>query len=616
VRAWASVGLAAGLLASPGVIRDASGHAVPVTTEPAANAVLVKPPREVVIRFSERVDPRASTLEVLDARGQRVDHGDARAEAADPWRYRVGLHGLADGAYTVTWRVLSADDGHVTDGAHVFAVGTASAAIGPSPVPSATTGLRPLARWLVVAGGALLLGAPAAGFWLSRAIGGPQRAASLAWVGAGAVLGGGALDLLLQARELAGGRAVIGVLGVLLTTPSGAVGLARAGLLGLLAALWCVPGRRLGVRWRRLVGAGLAVTVVVSGGLVSHSAATVEGRALALGAQGLHLVAMALWAGGLVGFALMAWGAATLPAEGPETRRLALAIPTFSQLAIPAVGVLSVSGVVLARLHLTTWGDLLGTAYGRWLSAKLVVFAAMLALGAYHQQRVHVRLREALAHRAADAGTVTRFRWSLGTEATLGLVALLLAATLGATAPPGPAVAGASPGFRRERSLEEARVRLEVTPLRPGPNRIGLTVTDPAGRPLADATAAMVQLVPVAGGVGPVTFPLTQTSPGVFGVPDAVLGIVGRWEGRLVVQRDGAYDVNDRFDLVLPDAPPAGHAHGRPLRLDQVTAWTTAVIALAAAALWAASWRTRRATRCLVADADRVDPVHPEGGSS
>ena len=610
------LGLAAGALFSVGAIREAAAHAVPVAMEPGANAVLSEAPPEVVIRFSERVDAKASTLEVLDGRGQRVDHGDATVDPADPWRYRIAVHALTAGAYTVTWRVLSADDGHVTHGAHVFAVGIGAAAGLAPPVAPEGPGFRPVARWLGVVGSALLLGVPVVGFWLRHDLGWRAPGSSLAWLGGAMILVGGGLDLGLQAWALAGDRPVVEVLGVLLRTRSGLTWLSRGALLLLLAALLARSPAGLAGRWRHALGLGLATAVVISGGLVTHSATTVEGRALAFGVEAVHLVAMALWVGGLVGFSLILWLGIATPTARVGTREVALAIPAFSQLAIPAVGALGLSGLALARLHLTGWDELVRTPYGRWLAAKLVVFTAMLALAAYHQQRVHQRLRDAVAAGRTDATTLARFQRSLRTEGGLGLLALLFAAGLASTSPPHVAVAGTGPAFHHDRRLDDVQIRLDVTPLRPGSNSIQLTVTDATGHPLADATGALVQLVPAAGGVGPVTFPLTRTGPGVFGASDAVLGIVGRWDGRLVVQREGAYDVNDRFELMLVDRPsPAPHhAHGRALPLDAITAWSTAGITLATAALWVASWRTRRATRRLVADADRVQPSRSHGG--
>ena len=609
------MGVALCLLGSIVGARDVSGHAVPVSSDPAPNATLSEAPHEVVIRFSERVDARASHLEVLDAHGQRVDHDDATVPPSDPWRYRVGIHGAADGVYTVAWRVLSADDGHVTDGAHVFAVGTASAPGAPARVTPQGAGGRPLARWVTVVGCALLLGVPVVRWWLGHGTGAGSFPRVL-WIASGMVVTGGAGDLALQARELAGNRPLTPVLATLLTTASGHVWLGRVLLLVLLAALAAASATRPESRGRGLLFLALASAVVMSGGLVSHSAGAVDGRTLAVGAEAFHLLAMAVWVGGLLGFVQLFRVATATPLA--ETQRAGLAIPAFSQLAIPAVGVLGGSGLILARVHVTEWTELLTTPYGRWLTAKLLVFAVMLILAGYHQLAVSRRLRAAIGHHCADAATVARFGRTLRTEAALGVAALLLAAVLGVTPPPAPVAADIAAGFRHERTVDEARVRLDVTPLRPGPNAIRLTVATRDGQPLADATAALVQFVPATGGVGPATFSLTRTAPGTFEMADAVLGIVGRWDGRLVVQRDGAYDVNDRFELILPDAPSTAtteHAHHRSGPLNRLTAWSLAGISLGTAVLWARAWRTRRDTLRLVADADQAEPIHTEGGS-
>ncbi len=588
--------------------QDAEAHAVPVTMAPAPNARLDAPPSEIVIRFSERVDPRPSALEVLDARGRRVDAGGAAVDPSDPSRYRVALPPLQPGAYTISWRVLSADDGHVTHGAYVVTIGSGEASGQSAATVRIGEGWRPIARWLVAMGGALLLGALVAGPLLDLEK--SRRLARMEALGGMAMAVGATLDLVLQARLLAGSRGLTETLVALLPTSSGRVWLLRAALLlGLAAA---AAGAR---RWLR---AGLAAAVVTTGCFVSHGAAATESRWLILGAEALHLLAMASWVGGLLGFATVFWRAGER-GEARETQRLALAIPAFSGLAVLAVGTLVVSGVLLARLHIASWGDLVATAYGRWLAAKLAVFAAMLALGAWHQAGVEPSLSRALAGRPSGS-SAPRFRRSIRAEAALGIGALALAGTLGVTAPPAPAAAGApetSPGFRHERVFDEARVRLDVTPLHPGPNAIRLAVTDPAGRPLADATAAMVQVTPADASVGAVTFQLDRVGPGEFAAPVAVLGLVGRWSGRLVVQRAGAYDVDDRFDLVVTEAT-SGHGHGEPadssrraLPLDRVSGVVVVGTAAITLVLFLRSRRQLRAVRRLLATTPRPPAVTP-----
>jgi hypothetical protein len=129
----------------------------------------------------------------------------------------------------------------------------------------------------------------------------------------------------------------------------------------------------------------------------------------------------------------------------------------------------------------------------------------------------------------------------------------------------------------------------------------------------------MVQVTPVDASVGAVTFQLDRAAPGVFVAPSAALGLVGRWSGRLVVQRTNAYDVNDRFELVVAEAAAAGGPHGahpasagqppesaapvpRGTPFDRVTAAAALSIAAVTFALVLRSRRRLEAVRRLLID--------------
>ena len=99
----------------------AAAHGILERSDPAANASLDAPPRQVVLWFNEPVDATFSSATVADAQGRRVSR-DA-ALSADRRVLQVPVGDLSSGLYTVRWRVLSAVDGHTTSGAFVFAVG-------------------------------------------------------------------------------------------------------------------------------------------------------------------------------------------------------------------------------------------------------------------------------------------------------------------------------------------------------------------------------------------------------------------------------------------------------------------------------------------------------------
>ncbi len=117
-----AAGVIAGLLAwvlfAP---MPASAHAYLVKAIPAQCAVVFAPPARVELWFNERLEPRFCTITVSDAAGNAMDDGVAQVAADNPKRLTIGLRPLADGVYTVQFRVLSVD-GHVVADRFTFKV--------------------------------------------------------------------------------------------------------------------------------------------------------------------------------------------------------------------------------------------------------------------------------------------------------------------------------------------------------------------------------------------------------------------------------------------------------------------------------------------------------------
>ena len=107
----------------------AYGHANPVSYSPSANAVIISQqqeneslPDKVVILFSERPEPKVSYIHVTNSKNERVDNNDFKITGKNDREATVTLDTskLSNGVYTVSWLVLSRDDGHITKGSYVF----------------------------------------------------------------------------------------------------------------------------------------------------------------------------------------------------------------------------------------------------------------------------------------------------------------------------------------------------------------------------------------------------------------------------------------------------------------------------------------------------------------
>jgi copper resistance protein C len=99
------------------------GHAFLKTASPGVGSSVSQAPSQVVINFTEGVEPRFSTITVQNAQGMRVDTGKPHVVGGDT-HLAVDLKPpLPPGTYTVVWHA-TATDTHKTQGTFHFTVGS------------------------------------------------------------------------------------------------------------------------------------------------------------------------------------------------------------------------------------------------------------------------------------------------------------------------------------------------------------------------------------------------------------------------------------------------------------------------------------------------------------
>ena len=109
------------LFASP-----AAAHADLRNITPANGAQLDRPPTAVQLTFTESVNLVDGGIRLVDGVGATVPTSDPTVEGHTVnWPMPADL---PEGAYVVTWRVVSSD-GHPISGASCFGVGTAAATV-------------------------------------------------------------------------------------------------------------------------------------------------------------------------------------------------------------------------------------------------------------------------------------------------------------------------------------------------------------------------------------------------------------------------------------------------------------------------------------------------------
>jgi copper resistance protein C len=99
----------------------AAAHAFLDHASPAVGSTVAHAPRQLMLWFTEKLEPAFSTIAVHNAQGAAVQSGKARI-GGNGTEMHVALKPLPPGTYTVIWHALSVDT-HRTQGTFSFSVG-------------------------------------------------------------------------------------------------------------------------------------------------------------------------------------------------------------------------------------------------------------------------------------------------------------------------------------------------------------------------------------------------------------------------------------------------------------------------------------------------------------
>lgn len=525
-------------------------HALLVDAGPAPNSVVPASPPDLVLFFSEAIDPASIRLRILDSQQQPIDGVGAPRLDASRQVVSVPIPDLAPDTYTVDFGVVSAVDGHPTANLFAFVVdptGTRPPPSGalPDEPPTPPDPYAIAARWVATAVALLLLGTVLVWLVHRRLIGAGDVAIPWGVLAALAATGLVAFAVhLTLAANAAFGVGEHPTVHLDFAEPFGWTPFAiamRIAMIGLLVvflvagarAFRTVPAgpeaaagnRRGDVAALALCGAGSGATIL--GLSLTGHAASLGGPLFGL-VDALHLTAVAAWLGSLPALGLLAWRAGRTDGFPDPGRRV---LKAHAPVALVAGPVVVLTGLANSPLVVGDPRELAAAGYGNLLLAKGFLVSVALGLGAANFFLARVRGGRAMAA-------------ILGLELTVASVAVAVGVTM-ASIPPATDRAASSMDPRLGVAhlygeSGESTVHGIVDLPEPGIQSYSFAISDPTtGGGREDVSQVTVNFIPPAGSDLPTDVALAQagSQPWLWELRGAYTPQVGTWELEVLVRR-------------------------------------------------------------------------------
>jgi len=581
-----ALAVALALLMMAGVTPTLLAHATLIRSEPANNAILADPPKEVRLWFSESISPEFSSAQIFDVNGQSIKPTHIRVDSADPTLMIVSLPALEPGLYSLRWKVLSETDGHITQGPLIFGVGEGvnmESAVTTQPEVNLPLP-EILLRWLNYGLFMAVVGAVAVmAVVLNPAIGSArltalrlaarQRVLSLLrWgVSAAGLVGFGLLiwQISTVLETLPENAAILGVSWqVLAHTRWGLLWLIRQTVILAVAGIifWLDRQKQTDNRWPIPVVGGLLLLWGGTQALTGHAAALTPNTTLAVVADLLHLLAAGMWVGGLLALII-----GLLPLIRRQKSDLVVLIRAgwkpFSGLAAVSVALLFATGLYATGRQVASPDAMLTTLYGQALLGKIGLVLAVGAIGLLNAFLLHPRLRNFW-----PAARLARWlRLSLGLsslslhhlprlvllEAGLGVLVVLVTGLI--TALPqalGPEfeVNPAEIPTALSQTIDDVVVTFSASPNRPGQNLFTVRAVSTRRPPPAEIMRVIMRVTYQDQDIGQLSADATEIEPGLYQLGGSQFSLAGPYQVEVVVRRRGVEDQVAHFSWMV--APP------------------------------------------------------------
>lgn len=490
-----------GLFALPA--SPASAHAFLVRTQPIQGSVVQDPPSQIVVTFSEPVQPVNDKIKVIGPDGKQYQTGKSTVTGA---ALTIPLRsGAPRGTYVVGYRVISAD-GHPVGAGFTYSLGAQSANNANAATADSSGRTDTFVAWSVSVSdflgfaGLVLAVGPALvliALWPKRL---DRRAAvRLGYAGIGLVGLATLLDLYLEAPYTAG----VGIFGItgsdltaVLDSRFGWAHLARLAILAVGAVLLrpVLAGR--GAAWQRYGLLVLGAAGLLTWGISGHPG-TSTAPALTVVADAAHLGSMAVWIGGLV----MLFGFLLRRANAKE---LGAILPVWSDWAMAAVLTLVLAGTAQALVEIGSVNALLHTRYGVLVLTKIGLLLAVIAV-AYFSRRLVRGARPTAEDQpaTAEAGTVRALRRTVLVEVIGAIVIIGVAAALVQTTPARTQVTTNTTGttgiYSTTMTSQLYQLQFDIEPAQTGNNEFHLYAYTPEGAALKVAEWKVTAALPAQG---------------------------------------------------------------------------------------------------------------------